>query len=336
MRKPHVSSEEGQSIVLIALAMVALVAMAGLVIDGGRDYEARRVSQNASDAAAFAGVRVFTTRSDNSATSEQKILNAVNSFALRNGVASTSDVRAYFLDSSNTPSTLPVGSNGGIQSSWTGIRVYTTIRFIPFLISVITGGNEVNTTTFASAQSGTAGSMENLMPMTLCEVGSGQICLGTDFQFDVSYQLFGDVTGPGGFQWLSFDCASSNTDLVDYLDLPAHKSSGVVSVGDNVCTGPGVQNSNDVNQALQKWISQLTPENRYWVIPVHDYTTETGTNLKYHIVAFAVFEFEAWNFNGSNKYVQGKFRRFGRLGHVTTPGSCNQTVFDTCAISLYE
>src|SRR5436190_16034442 len=175
MKTHHVAGEEGQSIVLIAFAFIALVAIAGLAVDGGRDFVARRMSQNASDAAAFAGVRVFTTRTDNSAATEQKILNAINAYALRNGVAGTSDVRAYFLNSSNTPSTLPVGSNGGIQSSWTGIRVYTAIRFQPFLISVIVGGNEVKTETLASAQSGTAGSMENIMPMTLCETGSGQI-----------------------------------------------------------------------------------------------------------------------------------------------------------------
>src|SRR5438105_4730171 len=100
MKSHHIFAEDGQSLVLVALAFIAVVAIAGLVVDGGRDFAARRESQNASDAAAFAGVRVFTTRTDNSAATEQQILNAINSFALRNGVASTSDVQAYFLDDS--------------------------------------------------------------------------------------------------------------------------------------------------------------------------------------------------------------------------------------------
>lgn len=47
-------SEKGQAIVLIVLALVALVAFAGLAVDGGRVFSERRRAQNAADAAAFA------------------------------------------------------------------------------------------------------------------------------------------------------------------------------------------------------------------------------------------------------------------------------------------
>ena len=40
----------GQAIVLIALALVAMVAFAGLAIDGGMVYSDRRHAQNAADA----------------------------------------------------------------------------------------------------------------------------------------------------------------------------------------------------------------------------------------------------------------------------------------------
>ncbi|MEA2007723.1 MAG: pilus assembly protein TadG-related protein [Chloroflexota bacterium] len=49
------SSEHGQSIVLIALALVGLMAFAALAIDGGMVYSDRRQAQNAADAAALAG-----------------------------------------------------------------------------------------------------------------------------------------------------------------------------------------------------------------------------------------------------------------------------------------
>ncbi len=333
--------------VLIALGLVALIAIAGLAIDGGRVMAARRQSQNASDAAAFAGLQVFTARTDNSYATEQKILRAVNAYALNNGIASTSNVRAYFLNSSNTPSTLPVGSNGGIQSSWTGIRVYTDIPMQPFLMGIFSPGGTVSVGTSASAQSGVPGSMDNLMPMTICENGPGNTCNGQPFQFNTSYQLFGDSVGSGSFQWLSFDCASSNTDLVAYLSIPPTKTSGTINIGDDICAGPGVQNSNDVTAWLSMWCygdtthangsNCTTPaSSRYWVIPVYDTTTGTGSNRTYNVSNFAVFEFNGWNFNGSNKYVTGTFRKYGRLGHVTTPGSCNTTVYNTCAVSLWE
>jgi hypothetical protein len=52
MRKPH---QSGQTIVLFAFVLVAIVAVVGLVIDGGAAYGQRRAQQNAADMAALAG-----------------------------------------------------------------------------------------------------------------------------------------------------------------------------------------------------------------------------------------------------------------------------------------
>src|SRR6188472_2138378 len=53
-------SPRGQMIVIVALGLTALVAMAGLVIDGGMAWSNRRQVQNAADAAALAGTRVLS------------------------------------------------------------------------------------------------------------------------------------------------------------------------------------------------------------------------------------------------------------------------------------
>jgi len=50
----HKPSERGQALVIIALAIIGLVAMTGLAIDGGNAYSDRRHAQNAADAAALA------------------------------------------------------------------------------------------------------------------------------------------------------------------------------------------------------------------------------------------------------------------------------------------
>jgi hypothetical protein len=52
-------SERGQMVVIVALSLTVLVAMAGLVIDGGMALANRRQVQNAADAAALAGTRVL-------------------------------------------------------------------------------------------------------------------------------------------------------------------------------------------------------------------------------------------------------------------------------------
>ncbi len=49
------SSERGQAIVFIAFAIMGLVAMTGLAIDGGFAFSDRRHAQNAADAAALSG-----------------------------------------------------------------------------------------------------------------------------------------------------------------------------------------------------------------------------------------------------------------------------------------
>jgi hypothetical protein len=53
------SRERGQMIVIVALGLTTLIAMAGLVIDGGMALANRRQVQNAADAAALAGTRVL-------------------------------------------------------------------------------------------------------------------------------------------------------------------------------------------------------------------------------------------------------------------------------------
>src|SRR5512140_1204805 len=45
----------GQALILIVFAIVALVAITGLAVDGGNSYADRRRAQNAADSAALAG-----------------------------------------------------------------------------------------------------------------------------------------------------------------------------------------------------------------------------------------------------------------------------------------
>ena len=57
-------SENGQSLIIIALIMLALLAMLALVLDGGNTYFQRRNAQNAADAAALAGANAYCEEDD--------------------------------------------------------------------------------------------------------------------------------------------------------------------------------------------------------------------------------------------------------------------------------
>src|SRR5947209_4140299 len=51
--------EQGFSIVLVALLMVAMLIIAAIALDGGQAYADHRQMQNAADAAALAGARAL-------------------------------------------------------------------------------------------------------------------------------------------------------------------------------------------------------------------------------------------------------------------------------------
>lgn len=82
--------ERGQAVVVVAIALVALLAMAGLAIDGGRLFALRRTAQNAADAAALAGTRelaqVVARCRPGSQANDLRVWNAVAQFAVQNGL----------------------------------------------------------------------------------------------------------------------------------------------------------------------------------------------------------------------------------------------------------
>jgi Flp pilus assembly protein TadG len=62
-------SGDGQIIVIFALALVAIVGMVGLVLDGGSTYAQRRAMQNAADLAAYGAANQYLLNNDKTASS---------------------------------------------------------------------------------------------------------------------------------------------------------------------------------------------------------------------------------------------------------------------------
>ncbi|MGC9523339.1 MAG: pilus assembly protein TadG-related protein, partial [Anaerolineae bacterium] len=132
-------NERGQVIVFVAFALVGLIAITGLAIDGGRLYQARRQSQNGADAAALAGARVMASHrcnppSDLDARVETEVLQyAAQNSVLNDGVHGA--VMAWYVrpavggDEDETERLTRVGSVGSVSEIMgaTGIEVTTTI-----------------------------------------------------------------------------------------------------------------------------------------------------------------------------------------------------------------
>jgi Flp pilus assembly protein TadG len=71
---------EGQVLVLFALALVTMLAMAGLLVDGGRAWSDHRIAQNAADTAALAAARAISV-GDGTYAARGRDVAQVNGFA---------------------------------------------------------------------------------------------------------------------------------------------------------------------------------------------------------------------------------------------------------------
>ena len=56
--------EHGQALVIFAISLVAVISVAGLLIDGGMAWANRRMAQSGADTAALAGAKVYSTTAD--------------------------------------------------------------------------------------------------------------------------------------------------------------------------------------------------------------------------------------------------------------------------------
>lgn len=131
------SGEEGQSLVIVAFALIGLLAFLGLIIDGGLAFALRRQLQNASDSAALAGTKELCARQLRSLTGsadEQAILRQIHEFAEKNGVKDSnatpndginSNVTAYFVNRQGNRVGNAIGTNGGVPAGARGTEANT-------------------------------------------------------------------------------------------------------------------------------------------------------------------------------------------------------------------
>ena len=149
--------EEGQAIILFALAMVGIVAVVAAALDGGMLYWNQRKAQNAADAAVIAGTTTLVAQVQSGSflcgvTSDDPILGQIQTYAGNNDVpdaASADNVIAFYmitdgdgnrLDLFNPATGLPwqVGETGSIPCApITGLHVKISYPQRTFLAGII-------------------------------------------------------------------------------------------------------------------------------------------------------------------------------------------------------
>lgn len=280
-------SESGQAIVLVALAIVAIIAMASLAIDGGYAYAQKRKLQDAVDLAALAGARALGM-----GATEDEIAQVINYYATTNGAQSVSYV---LVDANGQPT-------GNIDDA-RGVSVTGQVTFPTFMAGIV-GISSMTATATGGAELYGLSSAGNLLPMAVHEA---------DFEYNVVYELWDDNhEAPGAFGWVDWDGGGGGAnELADNIANPAN--SGVWHVGDLVPAEPGVKASALVRNALNLW------RNRNVTVILYDDISGQGSNTRYRISGFAEFVLVDYRLQGNDKRVWGYFIRHVAQGEPGGP-----------------
>ncbi|MDO8616502.1 MAG: pilus assembly protein TadG-related protein [Dehalococcoidia bacterium] len=140
---PEPQRETGQTLIMFALALIALIGFMAMVTDVGLAMQERRNAQNAADAAALAGVRFLP--GDTAAANA-----AARDWAAKNGIA-PSEVVAVDFENSNTL-----------------IRVRLE-REVPAVFARVLGFLSFDVGASAAARTGSAVGMSGLVPFAVLD-----------------------------------------------------------------------------------------------------------------------------------------------------------------------
>lgn len=304
MPRPHPGREPGQMVVLFALSLVAMLLVAGLVIDGGYAYAENRATQNAADFAAMAGTRIIgeqltgNTANGTAANVTAAIQGALTANNAQLDAATYIDEAGSSLGDVVGAASIPAGANGVV------VNAKTTWR--PFFLGIIgvsswSAGSTATATTPGSSTGG------GVLPVGLDEsTYDGLVPCPVD-QLDTCVQQHltsGALNIPGGFGWLKFGatgkCAGfglgmNTTDGCD-TSQPFLQSQVGPPPNSYGCCGPvGQPGSLDFIGSLtgnkpadlSYYIQNEIP---VWV-PIWDIDNSQGANGYYHIVGFGAIIF---------------------------------------------
>ncbi len=268
------SRESGQIIVLVALLLVGLVAMLGLVLDGGGMYMQRRRMQNAADAGAIAGAVVMAEGADN-AQAEAK----ATEYTMAHNQAEACEVT---IDGARIAVVAKVG--------------------YPTTFARIVGLDHVTVTARAVAGYAPVGSLYGVAPIAVRDF---------DYQFSVPYTIWDDTKDAdptsgqiqGGYRgWLNLECVypmkcgdGGASDLKEWMTggYPGHT---------NVDTW--IRGSSGVKTSVieQAQVGQILK-----VVIFDAIETKFPGKEYYHALKFAAFKVSKVYASGTPKGIQGTF-----------------------------
>jgi hypothetical protein len=328
----------GQALVLVTLALVAVIAMTGLIVDGGNAWAQQRLTQNGTDSSAEAGalvlVRYLSGATAPSGGWDAEVSARVAAAAAANSVtvngAWYTNVSGELLTpagvvTTNEGAAAAVGV-GAVPSGAQGVRTRGQRTFNTYLARIV-GQMDFTTRTDATAVAGALNGVCDIasgcaiVPVTFPTVmstcdGTGTIQPGSSEWPEVAEDQMTDATmsivplcknkhdeyaaSSGSVGWLDFGCPGT---LEDHIRNPCPVSFDLPTW---IQTKAG--NVNSVEDAMRTWNGKII------MIPLFDGTCKdeppgtelgdctsgdgTGAKTWYHIPKFAAFKLH-------NAYIQG-------------------------------
>lgn len=266
-RSRSAGGERGQVLVIVASGLLALIAMVGLVIDGGHAWGRQRVTQNGADAIAKAGtVPILEWLAGDSSVTIGDIGCAVEAAEEAGGV----DIeQAEITNHTGTPIgvTVPAcGTGGAIPDDAQGIRAVATLDFDTFLMGVV-GFDSLTARANATAVVGPVTGLSVVLPVTFPQTIG--VCDDTDDVYTVRdwneendpsgpdatvdvwdpYEILPDGaertsnnlaivplcdTGPGSVGWLDYGCGNTSESISNPCDVFLHIPDWILTQTGNI------------------------------------------------------------------------------------------------------
>jgi len=162
-------TQKGQALILIVLAVVGLIALTGLAVDGSATYSNRQGATNAAETAALTGA-LDLANNKTSSTAITDATTAATTGGFANGTAATVTVNNPPVASAACNGTLPTFSQSSSQYVQVVINTNVNTSFSS-LVGVKQTHNCVDA--IARGQSGTSGSMFNGAAIVATDNASG-------------------------------------------------------------------------------------------------------------------------------------------------------------------
>jgi hypothetical protein len=318
----------GQALVLIVVALVAMLAMTALVVDGGNLYAHQRRTQNWTDAAANAGAVQLMRRMvgvpGRDDEWDQRVMDAVGDSIGADGLESI-PVTQY----TNVSGTVlgPAGE-GTIPEDTAGVRVVGQ-RSVGTYLAAIVGMSSFTATTEATAVTGPAGGagIGGVLPVTFPVLYTQ--CDGNDLVVSGSWPV-GPLNrivvpmcsnGPGNVGWIDWSpTAGGASELATAITTPSNPS--ITTPKWYYVTATGSISAGPVQTAMESWIGKdvllpifyasdtdplpgtcnSTPANDKTALsdcPIAD-RGGNGSNQWYYFVTFGSFHLEEVYLNGGD------------------------------------